>query len=204
MAGSTDASPAVGTEDARLLRELGQQLRADRIRCSTAAGSGHPASGMSAADLMAVLLARHLRYDWHKPHEPGNDHLIFSTGRASPLLYAIFKAAGAITDEELVRLCAAYATRRQASTSVVALRYFTVYGPRQRPDIAISRILLAAMSGRGVPLCGTAGNGGTSPMSATRSRQRWPLRPRIRRWPWSTSGRGAAPRSVKCLTWWRR
>ncbi|HVB43319.1 MAG TPA: NAD-dependent epimerase/dehydratase family protein [Streptosporangiaceae bacterium] len=52
------------------------------------------------------------------------------------------------------RLCAAYATRRQASTSVVALRYFTVYGPRQRPDMAISRILRAAMSGRGVPLYG--------------------------------------------------
>ncbi|HUZ25961.1 MAG TPA: NAD-dependent epimerase/dehydratase family protein [Streptosporangiaceae bacterium] len=52
------------------------------------------------------------------------------------------------------RLCAAYATRRQASTSVVALRYFTVYGPRQRPDMAISRILRAAISGRGVPLYG--------------------------------------------------
>ena len=57
---------------------------------------------MSAADLMAVLLARHLRYDWDNPGEPGNDHLIFSKGHASPLLYAIFKAAGAITDEELV------------------------------------------------------------------------------------------------------
>ena len=43
---------------------LAQQLRADSIRCSTAAGSGHPTSSMSAADLMAVLLARHLRYDW--------------------------------------------------------------------------------------------------------------------------------------------
>jgi nucleoside-diphosphate-sugar epimerase len=52
------------------------------------------------------------------------------------------------------RLCAAYATRRHASTSVVALRYFTVYGPRQRPDMAISRILRAATSGRGVPLYG--------------------------------------------------
>jgi UDP-glucuronate 4-epimerase len=52
------------------------------------------------------------------------------------------------------RLCAAYATRRHASTSVVALRYFTVYGPRQRRDMAISRILRAAMSGRAVPLYG--------------------------------------------------
>lgn len=52
------------------------------------------------------------------------------------------------------RLCSVYATRRHASTSVVALRYFTVYGPRQRPDMAISRILRAAISGRGVPLYG--------------------------------------------------
>ena len=93
---------ALAAADARFLTELAQQLRADSIRCSTAAGSGHPTSAMSAADLMAVLLARHLRYDWDNPGEPGNDHLIFSKGHASPLLYAMFKAAGAITDEELV------------------------------------------------------------------------------------------------------
>jgi transketolase len=84
------------------LEELGQQLRADAIRCSTAAGSGHPTSAMSAADLMAVLLARHFRYDWKTPGDAANDHLIFSKGHASPLLYAMFKAAGAITDAELV------------------------------------------------------------------------------------------------------
>ena len=89
-------------ERARFLQDLARQLRADSIRCSTAAGSGHPTSAMSAADLMAVLLARHLRYDWDDPGEPGSDHLIFSKGHASPLLYAMFKAAGAISDEELV------------------------------------------------------------------------------------------------------
>ena len=57
---------------------------------------------MSAADLMAVLLARYLRYDWNKPKDPNNDHLIFSKGHASPLLYAMYKAAGAITDDELL------------------------------------------------------------------------------------------------------
>ena len=84
------------------VRELAQQLRVDSIRCSTAAGSGHPTSSMSAADVMAVLLARHLRYDWDRPDEPTNDHLIFSKGHASPLLYSMFKAAGVITDEELM------------------------------------------------------------------------------------------------------
>jgi transketolase len=57
---------------------------------------------MSAADLMAVLLARHLRYDFDHPEDPANDHLIFSKGHASPLLYAVYRAAGAITDEELL------------------------------------------------------------------------------------------------------
>ena len=84
------------------VRELAQQLRVDSIRCSTAAGSGHPTSSMSAADLMAVLLARHFRYDWDRPDDPANDHLIFSKGHASPLLYSMFKAAGAISDDELM------------------------------------------------------------------------------------------------------
>ena len=66
------------------IRELAQQLRVDSIRCSTAAGSGHPTSSMSAADLMAVLMTRHLRYDWQRPDNPANDHLIFSKGHASP------------------------------------------------------------------------------------------------------------------------
>jgi hypothetical protein len=88
--------------DTEVLRELGQQLRVDSIRCSTAAGSGHPTSSMSAADLIAVLLSRHLVYDWSKPDQPTNDHLIYSKGHASPLCYAMFKAAGVITDEELL------------------------------------------------------------------------------------------------------
>jgi transketolase len=83
-------------------RELGQQLRVDSVRTSAAAGSGHPTSSMSAADLMAVLLDGHLRLDYANPDNPANDHLIFSKGHASPLYYAILKAAGAIQDEELL------------------------------------------------------------------------------------------------------
>jgi len=84
------------------IHELAQQLRVDSVRCSTAAGSGHPTSSMSAADVMAVLLARHLRYDWQRPDDPANDHLIFSKGHASPLLYSMFKAVGVVSDEELM------------------------------------------------------------------------------------------------------
>jgi transketolase len=88
--------------DSTELRELGQQFRVDSIRCAAAAKSGHPTSGMSAADLMAVLVGNHLRYDFDDPKNAANDRLVFSKGHASTLLYAIFRAAGAITDEELL------------------------------------------------------------------------------------------------------
>ncbi len=84
------------------LRELGQQLRVDSVRAAAAAGSGHPTSSMSAADLIAVLAANHLRYDFDAPADPANDHLIFSKGHASPLVYSLFKAVGAIGDAELL------------------------------------------------------------------------------------------------------
>jgi transketolase len=90
------------TQGFDVIRELGQQLRVDSIRSSTAAGSGHPTSSMSAADLMAVLITRHLVYDWNDPSAPTNDHLIFSKGHASPLLYAIFRAVGVISDDEML------------------------------------------------------------------------------------------------------
>src|SRR5947209_9299615 len=98
MTAST-AQPATSTAQ---WHELAQQLRVDSIRASTAAGSGHPTSSLSAADLMAVLLAKYLKYDFAAPHNPANDHLIFFKGHASPLLYALYKAAGAISDEELM------------------------------------------------------------------------------------------------------
>jgi transketolase len=89
-------------DDHQLWRELGQQFRVDSVRCAAQANSGHPTSGMSAADLMAVLAAKYLRYDFDDPGDPANDRLVFSKGHASTLLYAIYKAAGAISDEELL------------------------------------------------------------------------------------------------------
>jgi transketolase len=83
-------------------RELGQQLRVDSIRSSDAAGSGHPTSSMSAADLLAVMIDGHLRLDFDTPDDPRNDHLIFSKGHASPLYYSVLKAVGAIEDDELL------------------------------------------------------------------------------------------------------
>src|SRR3981081_4376984 len=87
----TVTTETLATTDLEFARELGQQLRVDSVRCSTAAGSGHPTSSMSAADLIAVLIARHHSYDWQAPQGP-----------ASPLVYASFKAAGVFSAEELL------------------------------------------------------------------------------------------------------
>ncbi len=99
MAGPTTIKTDI---DLSLASELAQQLRVDSVRSSTSAGSGHPTSSMSAADLLAVLIGRHLRYDWDDPAHPNNDHLIFSKGHASPLLYSVFKAVGVVSDDELM------------------------------------------------------------------------------------------------------
>ena len=85
-------------------KALATQLRADSIRSTTEAGSGHPTSSMSAADILAVLLSEYLHYDFDDPHNLTNDRLIFSKGHAAPLLYSVYKAAGAISDAEMMTL----------------------------------------------------------------------------------------------------
>lgn len=92
---------SVATVEHDMLTALGRQLRVDAVRAADFAGSGHPTSSLSAADLMAVLLASHLRYDFEAAQNPANDHLIFSKGHASPLLYAMYVAAGVVSPEEL-------------------------------------------------------------------------------------------------------
>jgi len=85
-------------------RELATQLRVDSIRSTTEAGSGHPTSCLSAADLMAVLIASHWRYDIQHPRARNNDRIIFSKGHAAPLHYAMLKAVGAVSEDELLSL----------------------------------------------------------------------------------------------------
>lgn len=107
------------SSDLHQIFELAQQLRVDSVRSSTSAGSGHPTSSLSAADLMAVLLARHLHYDWSAPDNPAGDHLIFSKGHASPLLYAMFKAVGVVGDEELMTTYRRFGHRLQGHPTPV-------------------------------------------------------------------------------------
>jgi len=102
-----------------LAGRLAAQLRVDSIRCSTEAGSGHPTSSLSAADLMAVLLVGHLRYDWDRPELATNDHLIFSKGHASPLLYSMFRAVGVIDETELVKTYRRFGARLEGHPTPV-------------------------------------------------------------------------------------
>ena len=89
-------------DDPQTWRDLAQQFRVDSVRVSSAAGSGHPTSSLSAAELMSVLVAKYWHYDVDQPKDPHNDHLIFSKGHASPLLYSIYRAVGAVSEEELL------------------------------------------------------------------------------------------------------
>jgi transketolase len=107
------------TAQAGVIGNLAAQLRVDSIRCSTQAGSGHPTSSLSAADLMAVLLERHLRYDWDQPSLPANDHLIFSKGHASPLLYSMYRAVGVVDEDELINTYRQFGSRLQGHPTPV-------------------------------------------------------------------------------------
>jgi transketolase len=88
--------------DVERWNELAAQICVDSIRASTAAGSGHPTSSMSAAHLLAVLYADHLRMDVSDPRSLANDRFVLSKGHASPGMYAVLKAIGAIDDAQLL------------------------------------------------------------------------------------------------------
>jgi len=87
------------------LEDLAKLIRYYSLVSTTEAGSGHPTSSLSAADLMAGLLfGGAFRFDLDDPRHPNNDRLIFSKGHASPLFYAIWAAAGKVTEKELLTL----------------------------------------------------------------------------------------------------
>ncbi|MGH2679481.1 MAG: transketolase [Actinomycetota bacterium] len=88
----------------QLWNDLAAQLGVDSIRSTTEAGSGHPTSSLSAAHLVAVLFADHLRTDLSDPRSPANDRFVLSKGHAAPVLYAALKSIGAIDDAMLLSL----------------------------------------------------------------------------------------------------
>ena len=90
--------------DIELLKGIANQLRIHSINATTAAGSGHPTSCCSAADIVAALFFGHMRYDAKNPQYHNNDRFILSKGHAAPLLYAAWAETGLIPVEELLKL----------------------------------------------------------------------------------------------------
>jgi transketolase len=85
----------------RSLGVIANRLRRHSIRMTSAAGSGHPTSCLSAADLVAAIFFDVLRYDVRNPDHPDNDRFVLSKGHAAPLLYAAWAEAGAIPTDFL-------------------------------------------------------------------------------------------------------
>src|SRR5579859_7159790 len=96
----TDQSPSMGD----FLQDKATQLRIDSIRATTSAGSGHPTSCASAAEIMSVLFFSVMRYDPTHPKDAANDRFVLSKGHAAPILYAAWAEAGLFPREQLLTL----------------------------------------------------------------------------------------------------
>ena len=86
------------------LKNVATRLRIDSVKATSEAGSGHPTSCCSAADLVAALFFGEMRFDPKDPHHPGNDRFVLSKGHAAPVLYAAWAEAGAFDTSELLKL----------------------------------------------------------------------------------------------------
>lgn len=97
---STAATPDLVAQ----LEHAATQLRIDSVKATTEAGSGHPTSCASAADIVATLFFSVMRYDPKHPKHPTNDRFILSKGHAAPVLYAAWAAAGLFPRADLLKL----------------------------------------------------------------------------------------------------
>src|SRR5215467_12511519 len=86
------------------LHNIATQLRIDSVRSTTEAGSGHPTTCLSAAEIMAALFFAELRFDPKDPHHPEADRFVLSKGHGAPILYAAWAEAGAFPREDLLNL----------------------------------------------------------------------------------------------------
>src|SRR5881392_2050208 len=86
------------------LKNIATRFRIESLQSTTKAGSGHPSSCCSPAEIAAVLFFHEMRFDPKDPHRTNNDRFILSKGHAAPLLYAAWAEAGAFNPDELLRL----------------------------------------------------------------------------------------------------
>jgi transketolase len=93
-----------GSSRVSALRNIATRLRIDSVRATTEAGSGHPTTCCSAADITAAVFFSEMRYDPRHPENPDNDRFVLSKGHAAPLLYAAWAEAGIIPREDVLKL----------------------------------------------------------------------------------------------------
>src|SRR3990172_3604811 len=86
------------------LNNIATRMRIDSIQSTSEAGSGHPTSCCSAADLMAAVFFGEMRFDPKDPQNPDSERFILSKGQAAPILYAAWAEAGAFDRDELLKL----------------------------------------------------------------------------------------------------
>ena len=86
------------------LKEKGRRLRILSLKATTEAGSGHPSSCLSAADLISVIFFHEMQFDPRDPHNPANDRFVLSKGHAAPLLWAAYAEAGIIDVKDVLTL----------------------------------------------------------------------------------------------------
>jgi len=86
------------------LKNIATELRIDSIRSTSEAGSGHPTSCCSAAEIMAALFFAEMRFDPKDPRNPDADRFVLSKGHAAPVLYAAWAESGAFDRSELLKL----------------------------------------------------------------------------------------------------
>ena len=86
------------------LRNVATRLRIDSVRATTEAGSGHPTSCASAAEIVAALFFAEMRYDPRNPQNPDNDRFVLSKGHAAPILYAAWAEVGFLKRDDLLKL----------------------------------------------------------------------------------------------------
>src|SRR5580765_640322 len=92
------------TDDIPALKNIATRLRILSVESTTAAGSGHPSSCCSAADVVSALFFREMRFDPKDPHRTNNDRFILSKGHAAPLLYAAWAEDGIISRQSELTL----------------------------------------------------------------------------------------------------
>jgi len=96
--------PVQSSSSVSALKNIATRLRIDSVRSTSEAGSGHPTTCASAAEIMAALFFAEMRYDPRDPQHDDNDRLVLSKGHAAPILYAAWAEAGFLTHEETLTL----------------------------------------------------------------------------------------------------